>query len=73
VYANHYFHPIDPNFLTAVDHYDHYLVVHPIVLLPYVSLLAKLHLMVVRLNVAVMGDHYRFVDYLKKKGKNSLY
>jgi hypothetical protein len=70
VYANYYFHPLDPNFRMNVDHYDHYLVVHPNVLLSYVSLVAKLHSKLVRLNVVVMDDHYQFVDYFKDKRRN---
>jgi len=67
VYANYYFHPIDPNFPMNVDHCDHYPVVLPVVLLLSVFLVAKLHLKVVRLNVVVMDDHYQFVDYFKNE------
>jgi hypothetical protein len=70
VYANSYFHPIDPNFRIDVDHYDHYLVVRPMVLLLYVVLVAKLHLKMLRLNVVEMDDRYWVEDYFKNKTRN---
>ncbi len=61
--ANCYYYPIVPNCLMEVDQYEHYLVVHQ----DQLFLVAKLHRMMIHLNVVVVDVRYHFVDYSKKK------
>jgi hypothetical protein len=63
VNANYYYHLVVPNSQMNLDHYGYY----PVFLPAFVILVAKLHLMMIHLNVVEMDVRFQFVDYLKKR------